>query len=354
MAALSLFSKKSTPVWGVDIGASAVKVLALEGSAAKPQLRAFGSAPLAKGDASGGVISRNETVANALEAAIASAGVKIKHAAVAMPSQAVTMRTLSYPAGLSERDLEQFVETDASNQLPFPLDEVRLDFCKTGNLLPNEEEEVLLVATKRDVSDTRLMVLEHAGLNPKVLDIESLAVQRTITSLSVKLPKAGRGLLVAHLDLGAELMKLTVVRDKEVLFEREQAVGGYRLSQDIAKKFSLTLDEAERKKRVSDLPPEYAQGLLKPFLSTAGESAARLLQQFYTSTPFSRVDHIYLAGGCALLPGITETMIQFTDSTVELAKIGSALGGSSAKLRQFERESLMYSVAYGLALRAFS
>ena len=351
----SLFTKKSKPVLGVDIGSSAVKVLLLEGSVEKPVLKAFGYAALNKGDVSNGVISKTEAVTQAVQRAIDTARIKVKACAIAMPSQAVIMRTLSYPPGLNDRDLEQYVETDAASQLPFPLEEVRLDYCKTGKLLANEDEEVLLVATKRDTSDVRLMVMEHAGLAPAVLDVESLCVQRTVTALSQKLPKKGRGLLVAHYDFGAETMKLTVVRDREVLFDREQAIGGAKLTQDIAKKFALTIEDAERRKRVADLPSEYAQNALKPFLMSTGEAAARLLQMFFTSTPFSRVDHIYISGGCAMLPGMAETMIQYTDSSVETVKLETLLGsGSKTLYKQFERDSSMYSIAFGLALRAFA
>ena len=350
----SLMSKRSPTLVGLDISTSGVKVVVLEGTASKPVVRAYAIVPLNRGDLNNGIIQKAESVTRAVSAALIAARIKIKNVALAMPSQTAITSTLSYPKGFKAQELEQYVESDAANQLPFPIDEVRLDFCRTGATLPNGEEEVLLVAAKREATDARLEAVEHAGLTPKVLDIESLCTERAITQLSKTLPKSGKGLLVALIDIGSDTLTLTVVRDKKVVFERDQPFGGYRLTQDIAKKFNLTPEEAERKKRLSDLPPEYPQTLLKPFLHSAGEAASRALQLFYTSTPYSRVDHVYLAGGSALLPGIVEAVIQYTDSPVELVKFSGVFAlARSVSQRQFDRDSPMLGVALGLAIRSF-
>jgi type IV pilus assembly protein PilM len=349
----SLFGKSKALI-GVDIGSSAVKLLQFEAIGKGYQVIAYATAPLPKGAVVNGVIEKLPLVVEALERCIGRSGFSGKQAALAMPTQSVTSRVLTFPADFSNQSIFEQIEMDAHLHIPFPLDEVRFDFSEIGPNANKTDVDVLLAAARREQVDGRINAVEAVGLDATIVDIESYCVQRSIMQAARTMPKKGRGLILAHLDIGASTTTLTVVQDHKILFQREQAFGGQQLTLDIAKQFTLSTEEAEIKKRSADLPPEYAKRVLKPFLEDAAQVAARSLQFFYTSTPFGRVDQLLLAGGSAALPGIIDAITHKTQVPVVLF---SPLDGydvhSRVNRRQLELDSPGLSVVTGLAMRAF-
>ncbi len=339
---------------GVDISSTAIKVLQLQSTAQGYQISAYASTPLAKGVVVKGVIEKLPAAVEALERCLTRAGVSVKNVALAMPTQAVTTRTLQLAADLSEQSMFEQIEADAHLHIPFPLDEVRFDFSKTGLNKNKSDADVLLAAARREQVDGRINAVEAVGLNPTIVDIESLCLQRCIAQAARLMPKKGKGLILAHLDIGASTTTLTVVQDDAILFQREQAFGGQQLTLDIAKQYSLSNEDAEIKKRLADLPADYAQRVLKPFLQEAAQVAARSLQFFYSSTPFGRVDQLLLAGGSALLPGMVDAVTHKTQVPVVLfAPVEGYEVHSRVNRKQLELDAPGLGVVCGLAMRAF-
>lgn len=349
----SLFNPSNT-LLGIDISTSSVKVLQLETVGKGYQVSAYAVMPLSKGVVAAGVIEKLPSVVDALERALARCGVSAKQAALAMPTQAVTTRNLVFPADYSEQSIYEQIEADAHLHIPFPLEEVRFDFSTVGPNKNPADVDVLLAASRREQVDGRINAVEAVGLTPIVVDIESYCVQRSIAQTARLMPKAGKGLILAHLDIGANTSTLTVVQDHAILFQREQPFGGQQLTLDIAKHYGLSAEDAEIKKRLADLPADYAQSVLKPFLQDAAQVAARSLQFFYTSTPYGRVDQLLLAGGSAILPGILDAVTQKTQVPVVLFNPvqGYAIH-SRVNRRQLELDAPALSVVTGLAMRAF-
>ena len=109
--------------------------------------------------------------------------------------------------------------------------------------------------------------------------------------------------MVALFEVGAFTTSMQVIRNDEVLYDRDQAFGGAQLTQLIVRQYGFSPEEAETKKRNGDLPEDYASGVLKPFVESMAQEIARALQFFFTSTPHNKVDYVMLAGGSAALPG---------------------------------------------------
>ena len=158
---------------------------------------------------------------------------------------------------------------------------------------------------KRQVQD-RQGLAEAAGLRPIVVDIEPYASRAAAARLIQTLPGGGRDSLVALFEIGAVATSMQVICNGDALYERDQAFGGAQLSQMIARQYGFALDEAELKKRTADLPEDYANAVLNPFVGSMAQEISRALQFFFTSTPHNRVDHILLAGGTAGIAGLTE------------------------------------------------
>jgi len=145
-----------------------------------------------------------------------------------------------------------------------------------------------------------------------------------------------------------------VLQNGETIYEREQPFGGNQLTQDIVRAYGLSFEEAEARKKSGDLPDNYRNDLLNPFLENAALEVTRAIQFFYTSTPYTRIDQIYLAGGCALLPGLLDIIASRTGIGSSLVSPFKGMQlGPTVREQQLRNEAPGYLVACGLALRRF-
>jgi len=111
---------------------------------------------------------------------------------------------------------------------------------------------------------------------------------------------------VALFEIGADTTSLKVLRDDEMLYDRDQAFGGSQLTQLISRQYGFSYEEAEQKKLAADLPDDYEATLLAPFVDSLSQEIGRALQYFFTSTPHHKVHYVMLAGGTATLPGLKD------------------------------------------------
>jgi type IV pilus assembly protein PilM len=282
-------------------------------------------------------------------------GTRVKHIALGMPPAAVITKKIILPAGLPEDQLEVQVESEASQYIPFALDEVSLDFDVIGPA-PNmpEDMEVMLAAARREKVEDRVAIAEAAGLTATVMDIESYAARAAAQRAIDETAGDAGGQIVALFQIGAQATHISVLQNGETIYEREQPFGGIQLTQDIVRAYGLSFEEAEARKKAGDLPDNYAADLLAPFLENAALEVTRAIQFFFTSTPYTRIDQICLAGGCALVPGLLDVIASRTKiaSTVISPFTGMQLG-PSVREQQLRNEAPAYLVACGLALRRF-
>jgi len=352
----SLFGKANSPLVGLDISTSGVKLVELS-QVGKNELRLerFASEPLPRGAVVDGNIENIEQVSEAVRRVWKKSGTKAKHVALGMPPASVITKKIILPGGLLEEELEMQVETEASQYIPFALDEVSLDFDLCGPAQNSPEDvEILLAATRREKVEDRVAVAESAGLKPLVMDIESYAARAAVDRLIAQLPGGGQGQVVALLQIGTQVTHISVLLDGQAIYEREQPFGGGQLTQDIVRAYGLSQEEAEAKKKSGDLPEGYERELLEPFLESAAMEVTRAVQFFFTSTPYTRIDQIFLAGGCATIPGLVEIV---ADRTKISASVVSPFKGmqlaSSVREKQLRTEAPAYLVACGLAMRRF-
>ena len=350
-----LFRRTSQPMLGIDISASNVKLVELvPGTKAGIRLERYAIESIERGAIVDGNIEKPEAVADALTRAIRRTGTKTKLAAMALPSSAVISKRITLPGGLMDMDYETQVEIEASQYIPFSIDEVNLDFQILGPALQGDDVEVLLAASRKEKVDDRVAIAEMAGLKPIVIDVEPYAARAAIDHVTGYLPNHGDGMILAVFDIGQQTTNLTVVLNGLTIFERDQTFGGSQLTQDIVRLYGLTLEEAELKKKSGDLPDNYPSELLAPFIEQGATEVARSLQFFYTSTPYTRVDRIFLAGGCAVTAGFAEAIAERTQVPTEIMSPFQGMevaGGIRERQLRLDAPALM--VGCGLAMRRF-
>ena len=352
----TLLRGRSKALIGLDISSSAVKMVELaDAGAHQYRLERYAIEPLPRDAVTDGNISSLETVADAIRRAWKRLGSPTRQVALALPAAAVITKKITLPGGLREVEMEVQVESEANQYIPFAIDEVNLDHQVLGPAPGSDDEvEVLIAASRKEKVEDRVAAAEAAGLKASVMDVESFAALSGFELIRQRLPEAGKGKVIALVDIGAQTMKVSVLRDDNVLYSREQAFGGNQLTQDIARNYGMSTEEAEAAKRSNSLPENYEHDLLKPFSDSVGLEISRALQFFFTSTQFNQVDYIILSGGCAVIPGIDQVVAARTQVATEVANpfVGMAL---SQKIRpkNLAADAPALLLACGLALRRF-
>lgn len=352
----SLLSRESAPLLGIDISSSSVKLVELgRNRAGDLVLERCAIEPLERGWITDGNIEKFDEVAEAVRRLVKKSGTKTKNVAMALPPSAVITKKIVLAGGMSDQELEAQVETEANQYIPFPLDEVSLDFCVIGPSASSAGDiEVLIAASRREKVQDIQGLAEAAGLKPVIVDIESYASRLATGRLIESLPNKGAGAIVALFEVGALTTSMQVIRDEEVLYDRDQAFGGAQLTQLIVRQYGFSLEEAESKKRSGELPDDYESTVLQPFVESMVQEIGRALQFFFTSTPYNKVDYVMLAGGSAALPGLTAAVTQHTSFACSLVNPFDGMEiGSNVRLKKMTRESPSYLTSCGLALRRF-
>lgn len=352
----ALLNPKARSLLGLDISSSAVKMVELsETGKGGYRVERYTIEALPKDAVSDGNITNLEAVVDAVSAAWKRMQTSTRNVAMALPAAAVITKRITLPGGLREADMEAQVESEAHQYIPFAMDEVNLDYQVVGPA-PNlpDELEVFIAASKKERVEDRVSVANAAGLKAVVVDVESLASLAAFELIQRQLPDAGQNQIVALIDAGAHIMNLTVLRNGQQVYAREQAFGGAQLTQDIARHYGMSYEEADAAKRAGKLPEGYESELLQPFVESLALEVTRALQFFFTSTQYNHVDHIVLGGGCAQIAGVDEVVAARTQVNTVIANPFAEMALSDrVRARGLLADSSSLMIACGLALRRF-
>ncbi len=341
---------------GLDISSSSVKLVELSrGKAGNLVLDRCAIEPLERGWITDGNVEKFDEVAEAVRRLVKKSGTRTRQVAMALPASAVITKKIILPGGLTESELEIQVESEANQYIPFSLDEVSLDFCVVGpSATSSGDVEVLIAASRKEKVQDRQGLAEAAGLKPIVVDVESYASRLATVRLIENLPNKGVDIIVALFEVGTLTTSMQVIKNDEVLYERDQAFGGAQLTQLIVRQYGFSPEEAESKKCSGDLPEDYESGVLKPFVESMAQEIGRALQFFFTSTPHHKVDYVMLAGGSSALAGLTESVTRHTTfASMRVDPFEGMTIGENVREKKMRREAASYLTSCGLALRRF-
>jgi len=351
---LKLFGKKTDPVIGLDIGSTSVRLLQLSSHGSGYQIDHFAIEPLNEGVVVDKAVQDVEAVSGAISRAVGASGTRAKSCAIAVSGSAVFTKTISLPADLADADVESQVQIEANQYIPYPLDEVSLDFEVLGPSPRNADlMDILLAASKSGNVESRQDAIDTAGLKAKVVDVEAFAIANAF-ELIRKRDGIKRGGAVGFFDIGYDMTTLLVIKGGRVIYTRDHPFGGHQLLEETQRHYDMTAEQAGFFERNEEPPADFDEEVLEPFQLNIVHQISRALQFFASSNEYTNIGTIYLAGGIASLRGLAAMVQQELGMTTRVADPVTGLDiAENVAVTALKRNATNLMIAMGLALRGF-
>ena len=348
-----LFNKKSTPVLGLDISGTAIKLLELSHSGSKYRVESYAVESLPPNSVSDKTINDIEQVGEAVARVVKKAGTRTKHAAVCVAGSSVITKVITMPSGLSDDEMEGQIQVEADQYIPFPLEEVAMDFEVIGESSDSPDSvDVLLAASRSEIVDNVVVSVELGGLTAKVVDIEAFAIENTIDLISRNFPPGVSTNAIGVADVGSVVTTFSVMENMKTMYSKEEQFGGAQLTEEIQQRYGLSYEEAGLAKKGSSLPDNYEPEVLEPFKENMASQIGRALQFFYASSQITDLDMLVLAGGCSSIPGIAELIEERLGlKTLVANPFANMAVASKVNTRLLANDAPAMVISCGLALR---
>ncbi len=351
---MKLFAKKTDPVIGLDIGSTAVRLIQLSSQGSGYRIDHFAIEPLSKGVVVDKAVQDVEAISDAIKRAVKASGTRSKSCAIAVSGSAVFTKTISLPADLAAKDIESQVQIEANQYIPYPLDEVSLDFEVLGPSARNADlMDILLAASKSENIESRQDAIDSAGLRAKVVDVEAFAIANAFELIRQR-DGVNRSEAVGFFDIGLDLTTLLVIKSGQVTYTRDHPFGGHQLLEETQRRYNMTPEQASFFERNEDAPEDFEEEVLEPFQLNIVHQISRALQFYASSNEYSNISTIYLSGGAASLKGLAPMVQQELGMTTRIADPIAGMDiADNVPLTLIKRSSNNLMVAMGLALRGF-
>ena len=351
---LPFLRKTNSALLGLDISSTSVKLLELSRQGDRYRVESYGVEPLPQNAVVEKNINDVEGVGEAIKKLVARAKPQTKQAAVAVAGSAVITKVIEMDTALTDDERESQIRLEADQYIPYPMEEVSIDFEVIEPLESNPARcTVLLAASRNENIELRVDALEIGGLVAKIVDVEAYAMERAFGLIGDSISSGPEG-TVAILDIGATMMTLNVVNDGKIIYNREQLFGGKQLTEEIQRRYGLSVEEAGLAKKQGGLPDDYDSEVLQPFKEAVVQQVSRSLQFFFAAGQFNDVDYILLAGGTASIPDL-DRLIQQKIGTQTLVANPFADMALSSKVNAgaLASDAPALMIACGLAMRSF-
>ncbi len=306
-----LFEPKTTPLVGIDISSSSIKLIEIEQAGSEYRLSRYAIERIPEGAIIEKSIKQVSEVADSIRAAVKHSGTSRHFAAVGVSGASVMTRVIQVNAMYSEEEIIEQIELESERYFPYSLDDIYYDFEIIGPSSKNPQlNDVLLAASKIETIETRLEAVEAAGLKATIVDVEALAMERAFGYITKQLTQDETRKNIALFDLGSAVTTLTVFQNMHPIYSRDQGFGVKQLLDEIQRRYGLTGIEALAALKYGGLPEDYQSEVLGPFRETVAQQMNRALQIFFSSTDETEVQYLSLSGGGAQISGLENSIQQ--------------------------------------------
>jgi len=357
---VGLFSSKNEGLVAIDISSTGIKLVELSVVRSGYELKSMAVVTLPRDAIVENTVIDSMAVSQALLDVIEEAKPATRRAAIAVSGNAVIIKSVMMPIS-TEFELESEIEFEADQHVPYDIEDVYLDFQILGADVDDPSQmEVVLAACKREVVDDYQLVLSEAGLETKCVDCAVFALENAaevcglVENDEAEEAFEGEGdYTIALVNIGANLINVNILKNGQMAFVRDQFYGGQNLTEEIQKEHNLSYQAAEamKKESFSDVSSE----ALERFYVGLTSELVRSLDFYAANHSESPVQHLYITGGCALVPSIAEELEQRLGIA---AKVVNPFHHIKVNQKKFDQAYLdqigpMMMVPVGLALRSF-
>ncbi len=345
-----LFRKKDHLV-GLDIGSSFIKVAELKISKKGNSLKKFGVAPVPSGAIVEGRIIDMEGVANIIRTLFKSQKIKEKNVAISTGGHSVVIKTIT-TAKVPEKELHTTIHSEAEQYIPYDIDDVNIDYQILGESeFSLDQMNVLLVAVKKDLVAEYIDLLSLAGLTPKIIDVDTFALQ----NIYEVLPGSDPETVTLLVDVGASKTSLNILKGNISLMMRDNVSGTDQIIEELSGQLDLSIEEAENMvsgnndQKNSKTLTEISQRIVNTWCSEICE----VVYTFQSSSNENKVEKIVLSGGGGFVEGFSDNLK--SELNVDVVAInpfeGLILDGKRFPDSFISGVGLQAPIALGLALR---
>jgi len=358
----SLFSKETTV--GIDIGSSCIKAVEIEPTAKGWELASAAVIPTPREAIRDGVVTNIVDVAQAIRTMLKDAGIKATGAICAISGSQVIVRQVQFPK-MPEMVLRKSIKYEASKHISASMEDSVVEFEILGDAEDASQMNVMLVAAPREMVESRVSTLEHAGLEPLVVDVEAFALIRALVEFSASDEYLHR--TVALIDMGAGHTDVNIVSKGEFALRRDIPIAGDSFTNAIKSLAGGSFEEAERLKlemtQGTSLDEMSAQGenrawrVVQPLLDEMIREVRRSIHYYQTQFPEgsseANVGKIVLTGGTACMPGMAAYMESKLSTPTEIAEVfkQTAISTGQVSADFVVRHAPVLAVVTGLALK---
>lgn len=351
----NLWKKKTTLMVGIDIGSHSIKAVLLNQNDNGFVLETIAIEPMPRGAIVDREIQDTDAVGKIVSKIRKKIISSVDQAASAVSGQTVITKIIYMDVALNDQELASQIEIEADSLIPYPLDEVSLDFEKLDiNESDPSKVNVLLSAARTESVEARVSALETGGFETKVIDVESYAISRAYDLILSQLPADASEKIVATVDIGATMTLFSVTDAGTHIYSRDQLFGGEQYTRSIVSYYNKSFEEAELAKLTDDLPPNYTFEVLAPFHTILVQQIRRAIQMFLTTSGKERIDYLVISGGSALVEGIEQLLTEELGIHTVIANpfLGMEISDKVDK-NMLDNTAPRLMVAAGLALRSF-
>jgi type IV pilus assembly protein PilM len=344
---MALFGRRKTTI-GLDIGSGLIKVAVVNHGKSEPELSKVVIMPLLADAIVEGEIMDPGIVTDAVRSAIEAAGVKTKEVVTAVGGRDVIIKKIQIER-VKETQARELMRWEAEQHVPFDMESVELDFQILDPEGDGMEMQVLLVAAKRELIETKTRLLADAGLNPTIVDVDAFALHN---AFELNHPDAMHG-VVGLINIGHEVTNINILDDGVPILTRDITVGTRRFREDLQRERGLGAEEADALLQGYDRSPH-----LDAVIESRGEEIAVGIERAAaflasSSRSASHMRAVYTCGGGARVPGLTDALAARLRLPVEQANPLANLRVKDGALDSLVTDEVapLLMLPIGLALR---
>lgn len=342
---------KLPPFIGIDIGKNTTKVTQVQWSGSKPKLVKAFNFETGKGNLGSDESDLRADLSTRIRDALNGAKLNTKKAVVALPEPSVFNRLLTFPA-LEEKALNEAIHWNAKQFIPLPMDQVQMDWIKTGDIDVNGKKmiQLLLVAAPKKLIEKTVTLFDEIGLELIAIETEAVATARVVAQNYTD----GQATLI--LDVGSAGTDVSVISGGNLIFSQSLGTGSDAMTQAIASGFSIDTIQADQYKVKFGLLADQGEGkiynILQPVVNIIVTEITKTINFFRSKYQQSTPQKILILGEGGKIPGLPEYLGDKLGIPAELANLSKNVDIDGSIQSEIESSGLTgYAVSLGLALK---